>query len=387
MTRALAVLVLALTLLASPAMATPFVHEVADPSSVTLGQYTSLVLDAQGNPHISYYDVSNANLKYAERINGAWVIETVDVTGNVGQHTSLALDAQGNPRISYHEATNFDLKFAEKNGVAGWSNVIVDATGSIGLYTSLELDAQGNPRISYFDDTNDDLKYIARTGLTWSTAETVDAVGAVGQYSSLALDAQGNPRVSYWDGTEDKLKYAAKSGSTWADETVDPTVSGGRYSSLALDAQGNPCISYHDDTSDDLRFTDSAVHIESPVGGERWASGSTQTVRWRGSGSVTIQLSQDGGLSYTTLMSSVVANAVAITVPHLTTHEARVRISRGSPFSTSDSPGYFMIAPGSRESVVDHDRQRWRSRWATHIARAGRARKPAHQLPGQFHRR
>jgi hypothetical protein len=42
------------------------------------GKYNSLVLDSSGNPHISYHDESNSDLKYAHYNGSSWEIETVD---------------------------------------------------------------------------------------------------------------------------------------------------------------------------------------------------------------------------------------------------------------------------------------------------------------------
>jgi hypothetical protein len=69
-------------------------------------------LDSNNNPHISYYDSTNGDLRYARWTGSSWSIETVDSTGNVGTSTSLALDSNDKPHISYQDYTNFNLKYA-----------------------------------------------------------------------------------------------------------------------------------------------------------------------------------------------------------------------------------------------------------------------------------
>ena len=66
------------------------------------GTYTSVALDAAGQPHISYlYGHRTSDLKYAHWTGSIWYIQTVDSEGFVGRYTSLALDADGRPHISY----------------------------------------------------------------------------------------------------------------------------------------------------------------------------------------------------------------------------------------------------------------------------------------------
>src|SRR5262245_10177449 len=129
-------LLLAVQASSGVARATPFVNETVDAGG-DVGSYTSLRLDALGNPHISYYDVTNGDLKYASKSVGTWITENVRQTGdNVGQYTSLALDAQGVPHISYYDVTSHDLKYASKTG-SSWTIETVDAPGDVGQYSSL----------------------------------------------------------------------------------------------------------------------------------------------------------------------------------------------------------------------------------------------------------
>ena len=79
------------------------------------GTFNSLALDAEGHPHISYWDYYSGDLKYTGWLGSGRVMGAVDSEGKVGQSTSLALDSGGYPHISYYDNTNQNLKYKQQN--------------------------------------------------------------------------------------------------------------------------------------------------------------------------------------------------------------------------------------------------------------------------------
>ncbi len=228
-----------------------------------VGRDVSLAI-VDGTPAISYFDNTNIDLKFARNDaadgSGTWTTVSVDTAGNVGQFTSLAI-VDGNPAVSYYDITNGDLKFARNDAADGsgtWTTVSVDTAGNVGSYTSLAI-VDGNPAISYHDGTNRNLKFARNSAADGSGAWTivsVDTPDTVGFYTSLAI-VDGNPAISYYDLTNGDLKFARNSAAdgsgAWTIVSVDTSGTVGSYTSLAI-VDGNPAISYHDGTNRDLKF-------------------------------------------------------------------------------------------------------------------------------------
>ena len=216
-----------------------------------VGRYSDIALDRNDRPHISYYDSENTNLKYAHFNGSEWQITTIDQPEgeagdmNVGMYSSIALDSEGRPYISYYNWTSTDLKCAHFDG-DGWKIETVDSQGDVGKYTSIAIDSKDNPHIGYYDEISwnrGNIKYAYYDNNAWHT-KVINSAVCYDDGISLALDSLDVPHIVYYDGEDNKLEYAIGHGDDHVDITVDSYLGEGSVS-LALDSFDRPHIGYY----------------------------------------------------------------------------------------------------------------------------------------------
>jgi hypothetical protein len=218
--------------------------------------YTSIQLDSQDRPRISYYreeypDRRNAlYLKYAYFDGKVWYIQTVDRRFGTGKWNSLALDRTDRPYIAYSivGAGDLGLAYLEESK---WKFGVAESRRSngdnyVGYDNSIVLDSAGAPHVAYLDGTKRALKYAWRKDAGWSV-ETVDLLAAVPSEAdrfSLKLDSHGQPHIAYYDAGSGALKYASRDAKGWHTEVVeDGNV--GEFPSLSFAENDEPYISYY----------------------------------------------------------------------------------------------------------------------------------------------
>lgn len=198
-------------------------------------------LDSAGHVHISYYDRTNGEIKYATSTGGIWSIVPIDYIGEDRWYpdTSITVDTNGLVHLCYFDPINLELKYAT-NGGGVWSNHRIDGGGNIGNECSIATDSLNNAHIIY---PNNGLVHATNSTGNWVSSLVPGTFGA--GLSSLGIDSSDNLHASYSiPGPE--LHYATNQSGEWQSQILDVASAGGSlwYSSIGVDSFNNVHVAY-----------------------------------------------------------------------------------------------------------------------------------------------
>ena len=210
----------------------------------TNGFSSSIEIDVNDRPHISYYDQKNDTLRYTHYDGTSWTDETVttDDDNNNGIYNSISLDNNDYPRIAYYNVTHADLDLAVWDG-STWSFQKVDTMNSVGTYPSISIGTDDLTRIAYTYASQSDIKYASSTGTDWNF-HTFE--GSYSSIVSLGLDDLNNPRISAIniDGTDNVVLFYNNSNE-WIEYNVeDNSGTNSNHPSMFVNSDGTAYIAY-----------------------------------------------------------------------------------------------------------------------------------------------
>jgi hypothetical protein len=217
------------------------------------GWNTSLALDENGAWHLASIEPTQleltVGLEYATNASGEIVVEAVG-SGPLPYDfpPSIAIAPDGTVAISYFDLSQQTLFYAER-GADGWT---LENLGAEGWFSSLAFGPDGVPQIAYFvpiSDPRGEVYYARRESSGWMTESIgeLDNVsigfGGASQLVSLVVDGDNQPHIMYGD--KSHIFYAHRDASAWQTQIAVEQVSLGQHIDFALDAEGIPHLVFY----------------------------------------------------------------------------------------------------------------------------------------------
>ncbi|MFA4985662.1 MAG: CFI-box-CTERM domain-containing protein [Candidatus Brocadiia bacterium] len=130
------------------------------------GYFIDLAFNADGTPFVVFQDFRNSprtiDVILAQQAGNVWINRVVQSSGDAGFYNSLVIDAAGFPHISYYDDSSLGLRYTFWNGKF-WVSEMLDTAGlHVGRFGSLVLDRDGLPQFVYWAD--DTLRYQKASG-------------------------------------------------------------------------------------------------------------------------------------------------------------------------------------------------------------------------------
>ena len=183
-------------------------NDVSRYSSLAVGDTQLWVSAYNGAPYgdlvVHQVDKSTGAIKATEFVDGVPATGRIvadpsgprhgiaDPGDDVGEYTDVAVDSGGNVLVSYYDVTNGDLKFAIRGSGGTWTAYTLDGNGKTGpdtgLYTSLALTSTGVPAIAYFQKASANGGY--HTALRYIRARKAAPTAVTDWFPAVEVDGQ-----------------------------------------------------------------------------------------------------------------------------------------------------------------------------------------------------
>jgi len=241
-----------------------------------VGMYTSIAVESDGTPVVSYFDVDNASLKFAALVGGVWTTHVVDAgaTGSkkVGMYTSISLRGDnGLPGVAYlahvtdGSGEHAEVRYAQANvavpqSAADWKFYTVDTAAippadpnnpevyplpeGLGLWIAHARDPRDqSPVVVYYDRAAGQLRISRFDNATSKFKTPIVLDGSAGNDAgwtpSVRMDSQGVAHVAYINATTDALMYVTDASGD------KPSVIDNGYRIVGQTVDGLPKPEFH----------------------------------------------------------------------------------------------------------------------------------------------
>lgn len=170
--RASAAALLLAALAAGAAHAAPPESVVGVTASTTTGLRTSIALDDENTIHISYFDPTDAHVKYIRRRNGGlWSsTQTVGAANHShSTHTAMALDSSNTPHVVFYDQDDLELKYTFLRGGSWETPSVIELFAATAPYVAIAIGSDDEPRVLYNQSESTSTKLGVFDGVAWST--------------------------------------------------------------------------------------------------------------------------------------------------------------------------------------------------------------------------
>ena len=212
-------------------------------------------------PSIGFYDLNSGLTKVADWV-GEWLFDNIASSSNPVPQIS-AVNWLSSVQFSHYDADKQRLLYTHWDGRIVRSEVI-DENGDVGRFNDITYFGANDLfiRIAYWDASNHRIKLAELNSLrdppVIHVNDQTPALNADSGYVSITMLPSHNVGISYYDGVNGNLRYAAwdRITNTWVDRLVDGAgAETGRMSDIALDStEGVPVMAYYDETADQIKM-------------------------------------------------------------------------------------------------------------------------------------